>query len=161
MPLLAAGAALLLAGCATPASVAPGVPHSQLIERHGRPDATYPLPGGGTRLEYTMGPYQQTTWMVDLDAAGRALGSRQVRTLQNFMALRNGIDTADTVRREFGTPWRVERYRLSGLTALMYPHQEAGFFASMAAVHVDRNGIVQFVQNGPDPRFLGGGDRND
>lgn len=154
-------AAALPAGCATPDRVQPGETEAQLVTRYGRPDAVHPLPGGGRRLEYTMGPYQQHTWMVDLDAGGRALGTRQVRTLENFLKLRNGVDTADDVRREFGTPWRVEPYRLSGLTALLYPHLEAGYFGSMAAVHVDRDGIVRFVQNGPDPRFMGGGQRND
>jgi hypothetical protein len=31
----------------------------------------------------------------------------------------------------------------------------------MMAVHVDDRGVVQSVQNGPDPRFLGGGNRPD
>lgn len=161
MALVAALIAALIAGCATPDRVLPGETEAQLVARYGRPDAVHPLPGGGRRLEYTLGPYQQTTWMIDLGADGHALGSRQVRTLENFMKLRNGVDTAADVRREFGTPWRVETYRMSGLTALLYPHLEAGYFGSMAAVHVDRDGIVQFVQNGPDPRFMGGGDRPD
>lgn len=154
-------AVALLAACATPSDVPPGLGEAQVIARYGSPDAVHPLPGGGRRLEYTMGPYQQTTWMVDLDASGRSLGSRQVRTLDRFMQLRNGVDTAEHVRREFGTPWQIETYRLSGLTAMLYPHLEAGHFPSMAAVHVDRDGVVRFVQNGPDRRFLGGGDRND
>jgi hypothetical protein len=41
----------------------------------------------------------------------------------------------------------------------MYPYIEGGFFPSMMAVHFDTNGVVQLVQNGPDPRFQGGGDR--
>lgn len=157
----ALGLALLLTACAAPDSVAPGSTRALVLERHGAPQARHALPDGGERLEYGSGPLQQFTWMVDLDREGRVSGARQVRTLENFNRLRIGIDDRALVEREFGSPWRIEHYRLSGRTAWLYPYREAGVWNSMVAVHFDAAGRVQQVQNGPDPRFLGGGGRDD
>jgi outer membrane protein assembly factor BamE (lipoprotein component of BamABCDE complex) len=157
-----AGAALLialLAGCATPAQLRPGSPAAD-VQAVGRPSAAYNLPEG-RRLEFTMGPFQQETYMVDLAADGSVRQVRQVRTMENFAQLQVGKATRETVLHEFGQPWRVETYTLSRLTAWMYPFIEGGFFPSMMAVHFDQAGVVQLVQNGPDPRFQGGGDRRD
>lgn len=150
-----------LAGCATPSELDVGSARSQVIERLGTPDARHALEGGGERLEYAHDPLQQTAWMVDLDAAGRVTAVRQVRTPENFARLRVGVDDTAFVRREYGTPWRIERYPLSGLTAWMYPYIESGAWKSMVAVHFDDRGIVQRVENGPDPRFIGGNGRED
>jgi hypothetical protein len=150
-----------LVGCATPSAVSVGSSRAQVIERLGPPDARHSLDGGGERLEYAHDPLQQTAWMLDLDAAGRVTAVRQVRTLENFARLRMGVDGTALVRREYGAPWRIERYPLSGLTAWMYPYLENGTWKSMVAVHFDDRGIVQRVENGPDPRFLGGGGRED
>ncbi len=99
--------------------------------------------------------------MVDLAADGSVRQVRQVRTMENFARLQVGKDTRETVLHEFGEPWKVQPYTLSRLTAWMYPYVEGGFFPSMMAVHFNDAGIVQMVQNGPDPRFQGGGDRRD
>lgn len=153
-------AAALLSGCATPASVQPGMSSSEVIGRVGQPAARHALPGGAQRLEYPEGGLQQQTWMIDVDAAGRVATARQVKTLENFGRLRVGIDQQDDVLREFGTPWRIEHYHFSGLTAWLYPHLELGVWQSMMAVHFDAKGRIERVQNGPDPRFLGGGNRD-
>lgn len=156
-----AAAVAALAACATPSEVAVGSARAQVIARLGPPDARHALDGGGERLEYAHDPLQQTAWMVDLDAAGRVTAVRQVRTLENFARLRVGVDGTALVRREYGAPWRIERYPLSGLTAWMYPYLEAGAWKSMVAVQFDDRGIVQRVENGPDPRFIGGSGRDD
>lgn len=158
---VAAALIVLLSACATPAQLPPGTARAQVIERFGAPQARHPLPGGGERLEYGGGPLAQETWMVDLDAAGGVTAARQVRTGENFARLRLGIDRAEVVQREFGTPWRIERYPLSGLTAWMYPYKEAGVWNSMMAIHFDDAGQLVRVENGPDPRFLGGAGRDD
>jgi outer membrane protein assembly factor BamE (lipoprotein component of BamABCDE complex) len=154
-------AAAVLGGCATPAQIGAGMPQSQVVERLGAPVARHALPGGGERLEYGSDPLQQTTWMVDVGPDGRVVRVRQVRTMENFARLRVGIDDAAVVRRELGTPWRIERYPLSKLTAWMYPYRENEVWNSMMAVHFDDRGVVQRLENGPDPRFLGGGNRDD
>jgi hypothetical protein len=156
---IATCALALLAGCATPAQLRPGSPAAE-VQAVGRPTATYALPEG-RRLEFTMGPFQQETFMVDLTDDGSVRQVRQVRTMENFTRLQVGKDTRETVLHEFGQPWRVETYTLSRLTAWMYPYIEGGFFPSMMAVHFNEAGVVHMVQNGPDPRFQGGGDRRD
>jgi hypothetical protein len=149
----------VLAGCATPAQLRPGSPAAD-VQKLGRPNAAYDLPEG-RRLAFTTGPFQQETYMVDLAADGSVRQVRQVRTMENFARLQVGKDTRETVLHEFGEPWKVQPYTLSRLTAWMYPYVEGGFFPSMMAVHFNDAGIVQMVQNGPDPRFQGGGDRRD
>ena len=153
-------AAALLAGCATPASVRPGMSASQVIGELGAPAARHGLPDGAERLEYPQGGLQQQTWMIDIDARGRVTAARQVMTLPAFGELRVGIDRQDDVLRAFGRPWRIEHYRASGLTAWLYPYREAEIWNSMMAVHFDAAGRIERVQNGPDPRFLGGGNRD-
>lgn len=150
-----------LAGCATPASFAPGTTEAQLQARLGAPDRVHPLPYGGRRLEYARYAFDQLVYMVDLDALGRMTAVRQVRTMENFARLRPGVDDQESVLREFGRPWGVERYALSGLTAWLYPHKEAGVFDSMMAVMFDARGRFVRAENGPDPRFILGSDLGD
>jgi hypothetical protein len=150
-----------LAGCATPASFAPGATEAQLQARLGAPDRVHPLPDGGRRLEYARYAFDQLVYMVDLDALGRVTAVRQVRTMENFARLRPGVDDQESVLREFGRPWGVERYALSGLTAWLYPHKEAGVFDSMMAVMFDARGRFVRAENGPDPRFILGSDLGD
>ena len=68
--------ALLLAGCAQ-LPPAPGTAADEVRRTWGTPTGTHALAAGGTRLEYATGPYGRTTWMIDLDAAGRVQQARQ------------------------------------------------------------------------------------
>jgi hypothetical protein len=110
--LLAAVLATLLAACAgnpfTGYSVAPGTPRDAVIARLGQPTRVVPLPAG-ERLQYSLQPFGQYAWMVDLDASGRALSSRQVLTLAEFNRIELGKWTRDDVEREFGRPAMVDR----------------------------------------------------
>jgi len=154
----AALAILLCAACATPEGLRAGASEADVRSRFGRPDAEYALPDtGGKRLEYVFGPYAQRDWMIDLDRNGRVVASDQVRTMEHFFALRTGQDDQAQVRRTVGTPFQIERYTLSGLTAFLYPYRESGAWDSMMAVYFDASGHVVRVENGPDPRFLGPG----
>ena len=151
----------LLAGCATPDQMPAGSTRAQVLDKFGKPLAVHPLPGGGERLEYQIGTYQQYAWMVDIDSSGRLTQVNQARTAENFGKLKVGVDTPETVVREFGTPWHIERYALSKLTAYLYPYREANFWNLMMAVHFDDAGVLRRVESGPDPRFIGGRDRRD
>jgi outer membrane protein assembly factor BamE (lipoprotein component of BamABCDE complex) len=157
---LAVVALLGLTACATPDQLPIGTTRAQVVERYGAPLAVHKLPDGAERLEYQIGPFQQYAQMVDVDVGGRVLRASQVRTAENFARIRIGVDTPATVVREFGTPWHTERYALSKLTAYLYPYKESNVFNLMMAVHFDDAGIVQRVESGPDPRFIGGRDRS-
>jgi len=82
---VAAGAALLLAACATPGDkVAVGATTSDMREALGAPTGRYALPDGGQRYEYATGPYGDETWMVDTDRQDRVTAVRQVLTEREF-----------------------------------------------------------------------------
>ena len=101
---LAAGAALLTA-CASlqPPQPQPGQTEAQVLSSLGMPTGRYTLPTGGQRLEYATGPYGRTTWMVDLDGAGRVTGSYQALTEANFAKVTDGMPR-DAVLRMLGRP---------------------------------------------------------
>ena len=103
------------------------------------------------------GGLQQFVWAVDLDSAGRVIQVRQVRTAQNFARVRIGIDTEADVRREFGAPRLVVPFPRTGLVGWMFPYLENDLWNSEMAIYFDAQGIVRKLENGPDPRFLGGG----
>ena len=104
LPLLATTLALLGA-CAAVQVPRPtaGQSEAEVIARLGPPTGRYTLPAGGQRLEYATGPYGRTTWMVDLDSAGKVTGSFQALTEANFMKVRDGMPR-DEVLRMLGRP---------------------------------------------------------
>jgi hypothetical protein len=158
----AVAATLVLAACGTPAQIAPGASEADVIARAGRPDAVHPLPGSARRYEYVIGRWQQQKYMVDLDASNRVSAVAQVLTWDNFMRLRAGIDTTETVLREFGVPYYKRHFALTNTTVWHYPYRESGAFDSEIGVYFDAKGVVRKVESGPDPRSLrdGEGRRN-
>jgi len=157
-PLIAAlVAALVLGACATPASLQPGATETEVLNKYGKPDSQFPMPDGGKRFEYNRGEWMQYSWMVDVDRDGRVVRVDQVRDEQHFAQLRPGTDTEGSVKQQLGTPWKVEYYPPSMLTGWLYPYREAGIYQSVMTVMFDPNGVYRRSQNGPDPRFMGGG----
>jgi len=148
----------ILAGCATPDASVVGADRATVQSRYGAPAGTFPLAGGGERWIYPLGGLQQYVWAVDLDPAGRVAQVRQVRTMENFGRVRIGIDTEADILREFGTPRLVQPYPLVDLVGWRYPHVEINVWYSEMVIYFDREGIVRRTENGPDPRFGGGGD---
>jgi hypothetical protein len=84
----------------------------------------------------------------------------QVRTAENFARVRPGVDTEADIRREFGPPRTTEFYSRVGLVGWMFPYVEDLVWNSEMVIYVDPQGIVRRIENGPDPRFLGGSDRH-
>ena len=149
-------AAFFFCACAMPDSIKPGMTESDVLSTYGKPDSHFTLPDGGKRIEYNRGEWMQRSWMVDFDRDGRVVGVDQVRDEEHFARLRPGMDTKESVRRELGTPWKVEYYPPSKLTAWLYPYREAGIYYSVMAVMFDPSGVYRRSENGPDPRFMGG-----
>jgi hypothetical protein len=150
--------AAALAGCATPGQSLVGADRAAVQARQGAPAERYPL-AGGERWLYPLGGLQQLVWAVDFDAAGRVAQVRQVRTAENFGRVRIGVDTEADIRREFGPPRIIMPFPMVGLVGWMFPYLENDLWKSEMAIYFDPQGIVRKVENGPDPRFLGGGDR--
>ncbi|RZJ20544.1 MAG: hypothetical protein EOO54_13170 [Haliea sp.] len=140
-------AALTLAGCA--ATVSPGASRDEAVSRHGRPSAVIALPGGGSRLQYSTQPEGRTAWMVDLDAAGRVVETRQMLSRAGFARVVPGRWTRDDVYREFGTPKSIDHvYSWTGdiMTYRWLDIDERMFFW----VYLDPAGVVQKTGVGPD-----------
>jgi hypothetical protein len=96
---------LLLSACAGygPGDLRPGQSEAEVRARMGEPTGRYPLPDGGSRIEYARGPMGQHTYMIDVDGAGRVRGWEQVLTEVRFDALPIGAAQAE-VRNRFGRP---------------------------------------------------------
>ncbi|RYG12136.1 MAG: hypothetical protein EON92_08965 [Burkholderiales bacterium] len=103
--------AALLSACASNPfnayAIQPGTPRDAVIARLGKPTRVVALPAG-ERLQYSLQPFGQYAWMVDLDASGKALQARQVLTAAQFQRIEPGQWTRADVEREFGPPARVE-----------------------------------------------------
>ena len=142
--------AAVLAGCAA-APPAPGSAAPAVLARWGAPTARYMLAGGGERLEYASGPYGRTTWMVDIDAAGRVVQSRQVLSEAEFLALQQAgaVDRAELLRR-IGTPGETRHGgRMGGeIWSWRYPTNDCLWFQ----VTLDAAGRVGGSGYGIDPR---------
>jgi hypothetical protein len=110
--LIACSVATLLAACAVNPfnayGVEPGTARDAVIARLGQPTRVVRLPSGGERLQYSLQPFGQYAWMVDLDSAGRAVRSRQVLNAADFNRIEVGRWSREDVEREFGPPAMVD-----------------------------------------------------
>lgn len=149
----------LLAGCATPGPSLVGADRAAVQAKIGAPPETFALPDGGERWMYPWGGLQQRVDAVDFDPAGRVIRVTQVRTAENFARVRIDVDTQADIRREFGPPRIVVPFPRVALVGWMFPYLENGIWNSEMVIYFDAQGIVRKVENGPDPRFLGDGDR--
>jgi len=150
--LAAAGAlTLLLSACAmVPQYTQVGTPRAQIVQSLGTPTATYALPGGGERLQYSRQPAGQQVYNLDLGADGR-LAQPVVQSLDPVVFDRIGIDrwTKDDVIRMFGQPARVERvYSFDG-DVWVYRYSDF-YWNWLLGVHIDRAGVVRKVSRGEE-----------
>jgi hypothetical protein len=144
-------AALLLAACASPfgaASLAPGTPREEVLARLGQPTRVVPLAGGAQRLQYSLQPLGQYAWMVDLDAAGRVTGARQVLNELDFERIVPGTWTAADVEREFGPPARVDAVASWNGPVLTYRWRDLQGADMFYWVYLDPQGVVRRAHPG-------------
>src|SRR6478672_9544028 len=97
------GAALAACGTMAPGGLPLGTPIATARQSLIGPSGEYPLPGGGTRLEFRQG---RQTYMLDFDAAGLLVASRQVLTPDTFATITPGM-TQDEVLARIGRPAHV------------------------------------------------------
>ena len=106
---------------------------------------------GNQRLEYATGPYGRTTWMVDVDRAGRVAASRQVLNEAAFLELQSTPNvTRDEVLRRLGTPGETRHGgRMGGeVWSWRYPTNDCLWFQ----LSLDNAGRVTSSGYGVDPR---------
>jgi hypothetical protein len=159
--LIPAALAVFLTACASPQSLKPGTPIAEARSALGRPTAEVKLPDGGSRLQYSGQPNNQSVWNVDFDAQGRLRSAEEMMTDAAFLRVQAGKDTQADVLRDFGAPAEVFHYRLSNETAFMYRYYTQGNFHAAMFIYFDPAGVVKRTETGLDPWMIkNGGDRN-
>jgi len=149
--LLAVAAVLVLAACAANPYNAERVPvgasRQDVVARMGQPTRTVAIPGG-ERLQYSLQPFGQFAWMVDLDAAGKVTRVRQVLDTLDFNRIVPGRWTVDDVEREFGPPALVEHVSSWNGPILTYRWRDIDRSDMFYWVYVDAAGVVQRAHPG-------------
>ena len=139
----------LLGGCSV-VQVKPGTPRAEVLAMYGQPSREVSI-ANGSRLQYSYQPAGQQAVMVDLDAAGRVVSSRQV--LQSSEFARIGINqwSRADVEREFGRSATIDRVANWPGDIMTYHWQDASqdmYFY----VYLDSANIVQRTGQGMDFR---------
>lgn len=145
--------AALLQACALP-QAQPGDSADAVRRSRGEPTATYPLPAGGQRLEYASGPFGRSTWMIDVDTAGRVLQSRQVLSEAELMAVQQAAPMdAAALKQWIGTPGERRHGGRQGgeVWSWRYPTNDCLWFQ----VSVNAAGSAQNGAFAIDPRCDG------
>ncbi len=158
--LLFAVACSALAACATPQSLTPGTTLDQARAKLGNPTASYPLAGGGTRLQYSNQPFDQSVWNADFDAQGRLARVEQMMSDDAFSRVQSGKDTRNEVLRDFGQPAEAFDYRLRNESAWMYRYLTHGGFKAAMFIYFDPAGVVKRTETGLDPWSIRDGGRD-
>ena len=145
---------LALAGCASLSGppLLPGDSIDTVKLKLGEPTSSYSA-GPEQLLEYAKGPMGQTTWMAHIGADGRLTRLEQVLTGEKFATIKVGSARHEDVLRAVGRPAEKSYLALRDFEVWSYRYKEAGVWNSMMHVHFDRAGVVQMMQNGPDPMY--------
>lgn len=103
-----AGFAAALGGCAAlaPAASPLGTPITDVRRSFAAPTGEYPLPNGGTRLEFAQGSFGKQTWMMDFDSKGSLVSKEQVLDEAHFARIKPGMAGSE-VRMQLGRPAHV------------------------------------------------------
>ena len=144
-----AAACVLLAGCAVE-RVAPGISRADVLATYGQPTREVAI-ANGSRLQYSRLPSGQTAVMVDLDAQGRVVSTRQVLQRAEFERIVLGQWSRADVEREFGPPYLVDRVAFWQGDIMNYTFREGGidlFFF----VYLDPANVAQRTGQAMDTR---------
>lgn len=103
---------LLIAGCATPASIQPNTTTAdELLNRLGKPTSTRPAPGGGQFWEYAYGPQGTQTWLYGIDSGRVVRSAEQLLTVERLQRVVPGETTQAQVRELLGEPRKIRQLR--------------------------------------------------
>jgi hypothetical protein len=149
IPVLALAA--LLGGCAVNPfhtyDVPAGASRQDVLARLGPPTRVVPITGG-ERLQYSLQPFGQYAWMVDLDAAGRVVRARQVLDAADFARIVPGQWTREDVEREFGPPARIDGVASWNGPVLTYRWRDRDNSNMFYWVYLDPRDVVQRAHAG-------------
>lgn len=148
-----------LTACATPGSLPKDATLDQAKSALGSPTATWPLPDGGQRLQFSGQPSAQFCWNLDFNSKGQMVNREQVLTDAAFSRIVTGRTTKEDVLRDFGRPADIQTFALKQQTSFMYRYVTHGGFAAAYFVNFNEANVVAGTQTGLDPWQLGGPDR--
>jgi hypothetical protein len=138
----------LFSACASPGSLKPGVSESVAIQSLGQARASYVLPDGTRRLEYS-GSFSQQTWMLDFQPGG-LVRAEQVMTVQKFSELKPGQDNKISVQQQLGIPYEISQLPRLQREVWSYRLKLEGVFPALMHVQFDPAGVVREIFSGPD-----------
>ncbi len=118
--------ALMAGGCAffAPATIPLGTSLDEVRHSARQPTGEYLLAGGGRRLEFGTGSFGRQTWMLDFDAAGRLVASRQVLTEAQLATIGPGLPRDELLMR-FGHPAHVDQIGRQRLQVWNYRYADS------------------------------------
>ena len=136
-----------LGGCVLdPQHLPPGATREVVVQRLGAPTATYPMPDGGERLQYSRAPSGITVNNVDVDAQGRVVSVRQELDDALFdSTVKVGAWHVDDVLRTYGQPFQVMRMAFSPGTVWSW-HYQTQNSPRLFSIFVDPDGTVTRYQ---------------
>jgi len=154
-PFIARAACLAAVGLATacaglrygPSTIGPGSTVEQVQSDMGSPTERFPLPQGGTRLEYARGPFGKHTFMIDVDAQGRVQNVHQVLTEANFATIAAAMPRDELLMR-IGRPAHIRSGGRQGGEVWSYRYDWT--FCQWFQVSVI-DGLVRDAAYAPDP----------
>jgi len=113
---------VMLAACATvsPGDLKPGASTADIRSQLGNEVASYPLPGGGKRMEFRGNGAR--TWMLDVDASGKLVDAVQVLNPDNFKNVVPGM-TREQLLMTLGQPSNVAPGGRQGGQVWFYHYQ--------------------------------------
>jgi hypothetical protein len=148
---LIVGLTLALAACAgEPTRLPLGLSRAEVVQRLGSPTATYPLPGGGERLQYSRAPAGFEVNNVDLDAGGRVVSIRQELADNLFdRTIKPGVWHEADVLRTYGRP--LEITQVSSFDGVIWTwHYKSINTPRFLYIYIDPTGLVQRYHTGDD-----------
>ena len=137
---------LLASGCANLTSIAPGTPVATVEASSGKPFRVWPEPGGGTSLEYPLGPSGRYTYMVRVGADGRVTSVDQVLGWGTFSRITPGMPVAE-VEHLLGRPYSKVTFPRTGQTAWAWRFEETVWYRCFYA-YVGPDGKVTSTGSG-------------
>ena len=152
---LAAALLVALSGCALdPTRLPLGSTRAETLQKLGQPTATYPMPAGGERLQYSRAPSGFAVNNVDLDAGGRVVSIRQ--ELEDGMfdsTIKPGVWRVDDVLRSYGRPFEISQVRPfdGDVWAWRYKSQNN---PRLLYIYIGLDGVVDHYHTADDLRQL-------